>query len=212
MKPNIFYCILFYWVGCIVFVFVVQCVFMWMGKRSSKYTLKDIAMLLFVSPIIIPTTVVVYPVYLIDKYFFEEKRQERQERADREQLRLKRAAKCREYGIPEDTPYLSFEYIHGAGTIYCKDCGHQEKVIGFVHGAYSCKIGRQCPHCHTFVAEYNESKHYHTIGLFNNDFLCPKCGEVIHRREDSWDKGKDSPLFCPKCHGYRLSYHMEYIT
>ena len=125
---------------------------------------------------------------------------------------LRRVAKCREYGLPEDTYYLSFERISGGGTIYCEDCGHREKVIGFTHGAYECDFGRQCPQCHTFVVEHNSSTHYHTIGPFTEDCLCPKCGAIVHGKDEPWDKGQDSPLFCPQCHSYNLEYHMEYIT
>ena len=119
--------------------------------------------------------------------------------------RKRRDAKCREYGIPEGTYYLSFERISGGGTVYCKDCGYHESIIGFTHGLDECDFGRQCPQCHTFLVE-------HTIGPFTEDSLCPQCGAVVHAKGEDWDKGHDVPLFCPRCHSHRLRYHMEYIT
>ena len=59
---------------------------------------------------------------------------------------------------------LTFCNIHGAGTITCTDCGMQTEVTVFMHGPYSCEIGRQCQSCGTFFTEHNESKIYHTFG------------------------------------------------
>ena len=130
---------------------------------------------------------------------------------EKEQQKLHKA-RCIEYGLPVGTRYLTFEHISGAGVVHCEECGHKEQVIGFVHGAYECDFGRQCPQCHTFLVEHNESKQYHTIGPFTEDCLCPKCGALVHTKGEDWDKGHDVPLFCPRCHSHRLRYHMEYIT
>jgi predicted RNA-binding Zn-ribbon protein involved in translation (DUF1610 family) len=76
----------------------------------------------------------------------------------------------------------------------------------------SCEIGRQCPNCHSFVVEHNESQEYHKFGKSEEDFICPKCGAVIRKKEESILKGNDDPLVCPKCQSHRLDYHMSYIT
>lgn len=76
----------------------------------------------------------------------------------------------------------------GAGVIKCRDCGYEEKIISFTHGMMSCNIGRQCPKCHSFVVEHNESKKYHEFGEANEDFTCPKCSSVI-RKKNPYSKG-----------------------
>ena len=190
----------------------IQCFFSWKQKHKYKYSIKFALATLFGAPFVIPLTPIVLGIdYIFRRYIKKDPRMMSIDEYERER-RKKRAAKCREYGIPVGTYYLSFECISGGGTVYCKDCGHREEVIGFTHGAYSCEIGRQCPHCHAFVTEHNESNHYHTFGPFNGDFLCPKCGGVVRAEDEDWDKGNDVPLFCPQCHGYNLEYHMEYIT
>lgn len=123
--------------------------------------------------------------------------------------RKRRDAKCREYGIPEGTYYLSFERISGGGTVYCKDCGYHESIIGFTHGGDNCEMGYQCPHCLAFVIEHEEIKHSH---INERDFLCPKCGRVVRAKGVTWFKCKETPLFCPQCHGYNMRYDMRYIT
>ena len=198
-----------YWIGCVVLLVGIQCFFFWKQKSKRKYSIKFALATLFGAPFVIPLAPIVFGIdyiyrQLIGRNIIKDK-YERKERKERD-------AKCREYGIPVGTYYLSFERISGGGTIYCEDCGHREKVIGFTHGAYECDFGRQCPQCHTFVVEHNASTHYHTIGPFTEDCLCPKCGAVVHGKDEPWDKGKDSPLFCSQCHGYNLEYHMEYIT
>ena len=115
-------------------------------------------------------------------------------------------------GLGPDENYLCFSRMGGAGTIVCDECGHQEDMISFVHGMTSCEIGRQCPQCHAFVAERNESKEYHKFGQANEDFICPKCGAVIRKKEEDFLKGNDDPLFCPKCHSPRLHYLLTYLT
>ena len=77
---------------------------------------------------------------------------------------------------------------------------------------YRMCIGRQCPHCYSFVYEHNNSKKYHTFRESKEDFVCPKCGAVIRKKEESILKGNDDPLFCPQCHSARLHYHPIYNT
>ena len=115
-------------------------------------------------------------------------------------------------GLKADENYLCFSRMGGAGSIECKDCGHKEEIISFIHGDTSCLIGRQCPHCHAFVVEKNESQEYHTFGEATEDLVCPECGTVIRKKNEYFLKGNDDPLFCPKCHSARLIYNMRYIT
>ena len=115
-------------------------------------------------------------------------------------------------GLKPDEEYLCFSLIGGAGIIKCEDCGHQEEIISFVHGAMACDIGRQCPHCHAFVVEHNEGQEFHAFGESREDFVCPECGAVIRKKEEDILKGNNDPLFCPKCHSARLRYIMSYIT
>ena len=115
-------------------------------------------------------------------------------------------------GLREDEDYLCFSRMGGAGTIKCADCGYQEEIVSFLHDVTSCDIGRQCPNCHAFLTEHNESEEYHTFGESTEDFLCPNCGTVIRKKEESFLKGNDDPLFCPKCHSPRLHYLLAYMT
>lgn len=116
------------------------------------------------------------------------------------------------FDIELNEQYLCFSKMGGAGVIKCRDCGYEEKIISFTHGMMSCNIGRQCPKCHSFVVEHNESKKYHEFGEAKEDFTCPKCSSVIRKKEESIFKGNDDPLICPKCQSQRLDYHMSYIT
>ncbi len=115
-------------------------------------------------------------------------------------------------GLGPDEEYLCFSHMGGAGTIHCKDCGYEQDIISFIHGMTSCDIGRQCPHCHAFVVEHNESNEYHKFGEATEDFVCPECGEVIRKKEEDFLKGNDNPLFCPKCHSPRLIYLLSILT
>ena len=115
-------------------------------------------------------------------------------------------------GLKPDEEYLCFSLMGGAGIIKCEDCGHQEEIISFVHGAMACDIGRQYPHCHAFVVEHNEGQEFHAFGQSTEDFVCPECGTVIRKKEEDILKGNNDPLFCPKCHSARLRYIMSYIT
>lgn len=116
------------------------------------------------------------------------------------------------YIAPSDT-CISFSSTSGVGSIICKDCGHHESnVISFVHGAMEAMIGRQCPQCGCLCAEHNESKEYHKFGTPTEDFACPKCGYIIHKKDENIFKGNQNPIFCPKCYGTNLRYHTDYLT
>ena len=115
-------------------------------------------------------------------------------------------------GLRPDENYMCFSRMGGVGVIKCGDCGHQEKITCLTHGFYSCNIGRQCPNCHAFVVEYNESEKYHCFGDADEDFVCRKCGTIIRKKDESTFKGNDDPLFCPKCHSARLIYIPLYFT
>ena len=76
----------------------------------------------------------------------------------------------------------------------------------------------------TIIDLINEIRETYKDGLENSkimkeyyvksedDFICPKCGAVIRKKEESILKGNDDPLVCPKCQSLRLDYHMSYIT
>lgn len=115
-------------------------------------------------------------------------------------------------GLRPDEDYLCFSRMGGAGIIRCKDCSHTEEIISFIHGAMSCDIGRQCPHCHAFVVEHNEGQEFHQFGEATEDFICPECGEVIRKKDEDFLKGNNDPLFCPKCHSPRLEYMISILT
>lgn len=116
------------------------------------------------------------------------------------------------YITPSDS-CITFSSTSGVGTIICKDCGHREdNVISFIHGAMSAKIGRQCPQCGCLCAEYNESPEYHKFGTPTEDFACPSCGYIIHKKDENIFKGNQNPIFCPKCYGTNLSYRTDYLT
>ncbi len=115
-------------------------------------------------------------------------------------------------GLRPDEDYLTFSQIAGGGVIHCSDCGYEQNIVGFVHGVMSCDFGRQCPKCYAFVKEHNESQRYHVIGDAKKDFVCPKCGTLIRRKEESILKSNSDPLFCPKCHSARIHYRMLFIT
>jgi len=106
---------------------------------------------------------------------------------------------------------LTFCNIHGAGSITCTDCGMQTEVTVFMHGPYSCEIGRQCQSCGTFFTEHNESKIYHTFGPQTKNTVCPQCGTINFRNGELY-KRQDTPLFCPKCKSRNLQYQMEFIS
>lgn len=114
--------------------------------------------------------------------------------------------------IPKGTSYLTFQNISGVGYIRCKHCQHSQEVISFVHGPTSATIGRQCPQCGEFCAEYNESKEYHQFGPSKEDFVCPKCKYIIKHKDESIFKGNENPLFCPKCESPDLEYETSYLT
>lgn len=114
--------------------------------------------------------------------------------------------------IPKGTSYLSFQNTDGAGVIKCNNCHHTQDIISFVHGPMSATIGRQCPQCGEFCAEYNESKNYHQFGPSTEDFVCPKCNYIIRKKEESIFKGNENPLFCPKCHSIDLKYLTSFLT
>ena len=151
----------------------------------------------------VPLLPILFPVVFISK--MKEMVKDREDKQKEKELKAS-------IGLRPDENYQCFSHMGGVGTIKCGDCGYQERITCFTHGAYSCNIGRQCPNCHTFLVEYNESKEYHTFGDSNEDFVCSKCGSVVRKKEEPIDKGNDDPLFCPICHSARLSYWPLYFT
>lgn len=110
--------------------------------------------------------------------------------------------------------YLTFNGdIHGAGTLTCLDCGKEYEIIGFIHGVYDCRIGRQCQYCGFFFDELNESQKAFQFSPRNKDLFCPKCGHLYAKKEESILKAKSRQfLFCPTCKSKHLSYKIDYIT
>jgi hypothetical protein len=155
-------------------------------------------------PFILPVGLIAESVINRKKIIMRENRRKEEEKRENE-IKSK-------LGLRADENYLCFSRMGGFGVIRCCDCGYQEKITCFTHGSYSCSIGRQCPHCHAFIVENNSSKKYHTFGDRKEDFVCPRCGVVVSKKDESFLKGNDDPLFCPKCHSARLHYHMIYIT
>lgn len=172
-------------------------------RDSERTTLKQFLITLVVGPFVIA----ILPFIVIGNFFNDMFGKIKKRRKLKEERKFNASL-----GLGPDEHYLCFSMMHGAGVIKCADCGYEEEITSFTHGIMSCMIGRQCPNCHAFACEYNESKEYHTFGKAKEDFVCPKCGTIIRKKEESIFKGKNDPLFCPKCHSARLRYHMHYIT
>lgn len=178
-----------------------------MDPPPKTFGLVDWLVLILIAPLGIILSPFWLPFILVPH--FKDKLKDRREKKEKERKENELKARI---GLRPDENYECFSMMGGAGVITCRDCGYKEKITSFTHGMYSCTIGRQCPHCYSFVYEHNESKEYHTFGESKEDFVCPKCGTVIRKKEESILKGNDDPLFCPQCHSARLSYFMEYIT
>lgn len=117
----------------------------------------------------------------------------RMEAKERERRRL-RANAAREAARVNPRP-LRFSGMGGAGSICCRTCGFEERIISFTHGVDTCNAGYQCATCGQFVQLRDEHRD------------CPErrcaCGGELHRDRD---------LFCPKCRNLKLDYRMHYIT
>ena len=95
---------------------------------------------------------IVLPIILIEEAIQKLFRKRKEKNAEQRENEMK--AKL---GLPGEE-YETFSRMDGAGVITCRECGHKEKIISFTHGAYSCEIGRQCPHCHAFVPNIMKAK------------------------------------------------------
>ena len=198
-------CYLLIYCGMCYLVFICIYVYnMWKGKDIIDEERKVKIMFFIVVPPLLP---ILFPVFFISDRISKRKETIRNREEEQKENELK--AKI---GLRPDENYMCFSHMGGAGVIKCADCGYEEKITSFTHGAYSCTIGRQCPSCYAFVYEYNESEKYHTFGKATEDFVCEHCGTTVRKKEESIFKGNDNPLFCPKCHSARLHYHMVYIT
>ena len=193
----------FFWIACAVIIISVRYFNFRKRKDAEKTTLKQWLVILLGAPFIILFLPFIPVGDFINKLYLKWKEKKEEEMENNLKASL---------GLSPDEDYLCFSKMGGAGVIKCGDCGYQERIISFVHGMMSCDIGRQCPNCHTFAVEHNESQEYHKFGDSEQDFICPKCGSVIRKKEESILKGNDKPLFCPNCHSARLYYHMSYIT
>lgn len=111
--------------------------------------------------------------------------------AVREELRTRRSSTDGEDARRSE---VFFQFIGGAGTISCLECGYSAEIVSFVHGETST-TGYQCESCGTFIALANSSPDVVAGGC--------KCGGTLTRSR---------ALFCPRCRGKKLQYDMEYIT
>ena len=192
--------LLIYWLVCDVIVISVRACTKNKKEKSERITLKQTLILVFAPPFVILLLPFVSIGFLIGEMMKKWK-------CKREGNRLKK-----KLGLRPDENYRCFSHLGGVGVIKCGDCGYHEKITCFTHGFSSCNIGRQCPNCHTFFTECDESKRFHTFGEAEKDCICPKCGTVVRKKNESILKGNDDPLFCPQCHSARLHYFPLYNT
>lgn len=169
----------------------------------EKVTWKQWLILFLVAPFLIFVLLIKPFVTLHNK--LSEKRKKKMK--DEEEKKLKASI-----GLKENERYLCFSKMSGVGIIKCDDCGYKKEIISFIHGVNSCAIGRQCPNCHEFFTESNESQKYHTFGKPESDLVCPKCHTVVRTKESSLLQDRNAPLFCPNCHSARLRYRIKYLT
>ena len=166
-------------------------------KKDKIPTILKRLFKMLVGIVVIPLLPLLLPFYFYDKYQDSKRRKIWEE----------------EHGyVNGEKKYLVWDDISGAGTLTCKDCGEKVNVIGFTHGAYSCKRGVQCQHCGTFFTEYNESKEYHKYGPRTEDVVCPTCGKVYESKDEPISLDRKEFLFCSKCKSKHLKYDMAYIT
>ena len=200
---NWMYYLLIY---CGICYLVFICIYeynMWKGKDIIDEELK-VRIVIFLA---VPFLPIIFPIFYISDRISKRKEAIRKREEEQKENELK--AKI---GLRPDENYQCFSHMGGVGIIECSDCGYKEKITCFTHGDYSCTIGRQCPNCHAFVVEYNESEKYHCFGDSDEDFVCRKCGTVIRKKDESIFKGNDDPLFCPQCNSARLMYIPLYFT
>ena len=200
---NWIYYLAIFWIACMLIIISVRFFNSRKCKNAEKATLKQWLVFMLGAPFVI-----LFLPFIPVGIFFNKRYLKRKEKKEEEKKNNFKAS----IGLRPEENYLCFSRMGGAGVIKCGDCGYQERIISFVHGDMSCDIGRQCPHCYAFAVEHNESQEYHKFGDSEQDFICPKCGSVIRKKEEPILKGNDKPLFCPKCHSARLHYHMIYIT
>lgn len=94
---------------------------------------------------------------------------------------------------------FGFSDMAGAGTLVCKDCGHRQDIVGFVHGGHECdgqhkswsRESRQCQTCHRIVSV--------------DDNQTPPC-------ECGGELARDKPVLCPSCAGSNLTYDVAFLT
>lgn len=196
-----------YFIIIYVFCFL-TCVCMAINLRKNdsedEWKVKDRIKLLFFGPFVLPVVIFMFGISRITEY--------QEARKIKQKFLAKRQELLAKYGISPDEHYLCFSMMGGVGVIVCEECGHKEEIVSFVHGFCHSVTGRQCPKCYAFSKEQNVSDNDYSYGKSESDFLCPHCGTVIRKKEESMIKDNDKPLFCPKCHSHKLVYHCEYMT
>lgn len=91
----------------------------------------------------------------------------------------------------------SFGEMGGAGDIVCRACGHNERIVSFLHGAEESGwyvAGYQCQRCWRFSKVQGDA---------NEGPLRCQCGGELSR---------DETVRCPACGSAGVSYHLRMIT
>ena len=191
------------------FLCIVICVCIVLYNKNKEYNkdewgLKEWIRLFVLGPLVLPIVSFVFGVSRIMEY------------QDARKMKQKLLAKKREfvakYGFSSDEHFECFSMMGGTGVIACEECGYKEKIVSFIHGFRHSVTGRQCPKCYAFSKEQNVSDNDYSYGGPESDFLCPHCGTVIRKKDESMTKDDEKPLFCPKCHSHKLVYRCEYLT
>jgi len=96
---------------------------------------------------------------------------------------------------------LYHQYMGGAGTIICCDCGYKKDIVSFLHSfdndGNPCdgRWGYQCQSCGKFYT-------LNDMQVREKSLVC-SCGGELSR---------DKALFCPQCKSKYMMYDMKYIT
>lgn len=119
---------------------------------------------------------------------------------NRHKREIKKEARAKEERRKErrKLDHLLFGDIHGAGTLVCLDCGHQEDIVKFLHGfgeEHYSETGHQCQECGNLVAVVKDKNR-------EPNYICA-CGGILRR---------DKLLFCSQCRSFRQKYDWKMIS
>ena len=191
------------------FLCIVICVCIVLYNKNKEYNkdewgLKEWIRLFVLGPLVLPIVPFVFGISRMMEY--------QEARKMKQKLLAKKHEFVVKYGFSPDEHFECFSMMGGAGVIVCEECGHKEKIVSFIHGFRHSVTGRQCPKCYAFSKEQNVSDNDYSYGEPESDFLCPHCGTVIRKKDESMTKDDNKPLFCPKCHSHKIVCHCEYLT